>query len=78
MGSGEGLGPLAGLTRKGSIIDTARELIDRLEEEPTKVESGTVVNVVTVGSRICRNQNKCLGIRLSGKNIVSIILTVEY
>ena len=32
MGGGEGLGPLASFTRKGSIIDTARELIDRLEE----------------------------------------------
>ena len=44
MGGSEGLGSLAGLTRKGSIIDTARELIDRLEEEPTKVESRTVLS----------------------------------
>ena len=48
MGGSEGLGSLASLTRKGSIIDTARELIDRLEEEPTKVESGTVLSVVTL------------------------------
>ena len=59
---GEGLGSLASLTRKGSIIDTARELIDRLEEEPTKVESRTVLSVVTLsgaGQDLSRdNQNK--------------------
>ena len=74
---GEGLGPLASLTRKGSIIDTARELIDRLEEEPTKVESGTVLSVVTLSGAgpdlSGDNENKCLGIHHSGK-----ILSVEY
>ena len=72
---GEGLGPLASLTRKGSIIDTARELIDRLEEEPTKVESRTVLSVVTLSGPDLSgdNENKCLGIHHSGK-----ILSVEY
>ena len=76
--AGEGLGPLASLTRKGSIIDTARELIDRLEEEPTKVESSlTVLSVVTMSGAgpdlSGDNENKCLGIHHSGK-----ILSVEY
>lgn len=75
--AGEGLGPLASLTRKGSIIDTARELIDRLEEEPTKVESRTVLSVVTLSGAgpdlSGDNENKCLGIHHSGK-----ILSVEY
>ena len=48
MGGSEGLGSLASLTRKGSLIDTARELIDMLEDEPTKVESGSVHSVVTL------------------------------
>ena len=78
MGGGEGLGPLASFTRKGSIIDTARELIDRLEEEPTKVESWTVISVVTLSGA----GFVVIGINAWGFDIREkyspILLTVEY